>query len=255
MLSRAAATRSTSMSATTSCGSAPAHATTSPSGDATRLPPTPVGAPGPEPGPVKVSAGVSLTGRENVTHRVQCPGAGQQRPLLEFAGARTPRCADGDHLGTPAGQLGVERWKANVVANSQPHPDVVDRDDDRFVSGSDRPRLRETERVIEVDLVIVVVRLIGAARAHRAHSDQRVRHPPVVRGGEHSGDHGDAGLGRDAPDTVCPGPVDQARRSVPAERRTGTWSPRGTPPASRRRRRPVRRSRAPAPDSRPDRCH
>ena len=163
MLSRAAATRSTSMSATTSCGPAPAEATTSPSGDATRLPPTPVGAPEPDPAPVNAVAGVGLTGRGDVAHRVERAGPRQQRPLVEFAGARTPRRADGDQLRAAAGQLGVERRKANVVAKCQPHPDAVDRDHDRFVPGRDGTRLGEAERVVEVDLVIVGVGLVGRA--------------------------------------------------------------------------------------------
>src|SRR6201982_644521 len=108
MLSRASATRSTSMSATTSWGRSPAEATTSPTGAAP---------PGGAPGAGQGGAGVGLTGRCDVAHRVQRPGPGQQRPLLEFAGSRTPGGADDDQLCAAAGQLGVERREAEVVAN------------------------------------------------------------------------------------------------------------------------------------------
>ena len=54
--------------------------------------PPPSARPGPNPGwsRPRRRAGVSLTGRKNIAHRVERTGAGQQRPLLEFAGPRTP---------------------------------------------------------------------------------------------------------------------------------------------------------------------
>jgi len=65
--------------------------------------------------------------------------------------------------------------------------------------------------------------LIGRARSDR---DQSVCHSSVTGGGEHTGNHGDAGISRDPSDTVCPGPVDRLgdgaeRDAEPAHGRLG----------------------------------